>query len=637
MSCGLTFHSILAMCCLAAASFGAGMLIVAPLPASMTPDSMSKMSLISRRAFGTTIQSVNETLENGLPSPEHEEAYEDLDPRSRAAYLRWLVKQPAYEEPIVAASADLSCYPNASDPMPYRALDRQYLFNIYVHSSPSFEGFPDGNIFGGLEINDRVEAAWGSITLIDALRNLLAAALEDPLNQKMVLVSETGIPLFAPQLIYSQLILEQESRLNSCSIKEDAMRRWINEMAISGVVEEGDFRKSSQWVALKRKHAGLVVSDTALHSKFRDYCFLDTRPTPMWRDCYADEHYIPTLIAAAQLGHETDCVGQLTNVFWESDQDAHPKSYVADDVSEELIAHLRPSACNNHDAALRSAQASLLDMRFGEPNGDFCSAEWPHPDYVSDMEPACTLFARKFTSEADGKLLEWCNCGPVAPACTSGRQHQLSKVPSKAKLAAGHLFNDSHGSHSSPAALRVLKDEAEQPLIGFGEVVEVADLKGVRVLVKKGQPEVQYLVAWKDDAPDTWEPMANIAENLIRDFEDKWWAACRKGDEAAIMGMLHGDGRVLANALDENRRSGLHFAAAVGNPRCARLLLKAGADVDVTDKEGYTPLHMASGYFHTATVQVLLEAGADPSLEDRQGRDPVRLIDNLREATPLTN
>ena len=59
---------------------------------------------ISRRAFGTTIQSVNETLENGLPSPEHEEAYEDLDPRSRAAYLRWLVKQPAYEEPIVAAS-----------------------------------------------------------------------------------------------------------------------------------------------------------------------------------------------------------------------------------------------------------------------------------------------------------------------------------------------------------------------------------------------------------------------------------------------------------------------------------------------------------------------------------------------------
>ncbi len=45
---------------------------------------------------------------------------------------------------------------------------------------------------------------------------------------------------------------------------------------------------------------------------------------------------------------------------------------------------------------------------------------------------------------------------------------------------------------------------------------------------------------------------------------------------------------------------------------------------------------MASGYFHSATVQALLEGGADPSLEDRQGRDPVKLIDNLREATPLT-
>ncbi len=60
-------------------------------------------------------------------------------------------------------------------------------------------------------------------------------------------------------------------------------------------------------------------------------------------------------------------------------------------------------------------------MRFGEPNGDFCSAEWPHPDYVSDMEPACTLFARKFTSEADGKLLE------VLTGCNS-TLHVLTKA-----------------------------------------------------------------------------------------------------------------------------------------------------------------------------------------------------------------
>ena len=64
-----------------------------------------------------------------------------------------------------------------------------------------------------------MQASWGSITLIDALRSLLAAALVEPYNQKMMLVSESGIPLFAPQLIYSQLIQEEASRLNSCSIQ----------------------------------------------------------------------------------------------------------------------------------------------------------------------------------------------------------------------------------------------------------------------------------------------------------------------------------------------------------------------------------------------------------------------------------
>jgi hypothetical protein len=42
--------------------------------------------------------------------------------------------------------------------------------------------------------------------------------------------------------------------------------------------------------------------------------------------------------------------------------------------------------------------------------------------------------------------------------------------------------------------------------------------------------------------------------------------------------------------------SALHFASAVGATRCVRLLLDAGADPDLQDREGYTPLHMAAGY-----------------------------------------
>ena len=62
------------------------------------------------------------------------------------------------------------------------------------------------------------QAGWGSITLIDALRKLLNAALRDKLNQKMLLLSESGVPLFAPQLIYSQIMFESGSRLDSCGM-----------------------------------------------------------------------------------------------------------------------------------------------------------------------------------------------------------------------------------------------------------------------------------------------------------------------------------------------------------------------------------------------------------------------------------
>lgn len=64
-------------------------------------------------------------------------------------------------------------------------------------------------------------------------------------------------------------------------VQEDAEHRWTDEMAVPGVMEASEFRKSSQWVAVTRKHAGLVVSDSAVLNKFREYCFLDERPAPM--------------------------------------------------------------------------------------------------------------------------------------------------------------------------------------------------------------------------------------------------------------------------------------------------------------------------------------------------------------------
>ena len=215
----------------------------------------------------------------------------------------------------------------------------------------------------------------------------------------------------------------------------------------------------------------------------------------------------------------------------------------------------------------------------------------------------------------------------------SGRTH-LSSPPSLRAWAPLDTSISLRGS------LQARAGPHSRPSLVFsgGEIVEVEDLRGIRVVQEEGvPPRVEYLVQWKDGSEDTWEPATNLADDLLRDFEQRWWSAARKGDEEAMGKMLEGGGPVLARTVDEARRSALHFAAALNRPALVRRLLAEGAEVDLADKEGYTPLHMAAGYLHTSTITALLEGGADPEQEDRQGRSPLVLVESLRAALPADN
>ena len=163
-----------------------------------------------------------------------------------------------------------------------------------------------------------------------------------------------------------------------------------------------------------------------------------------------------------------------------------------------------------------------------------------------------------------------------------------------------------------------------------GTVADVDEIIGVRVVVgEEGRPQAQYLVKWssatsskkrkeekkkkkkdedkdkdgkkkkdneeeeeeEDDGTDphpapTWEPTANIADNLVRDYEDRWWKACREGDAKSVRRMLAGGAKVLACSVDDDRRSGLHYAAGKGSAECVALLCAAGAKLDLADKDG---------------------------------------------------
>lgn len=67
----------------------------------------------------------------------------------------------------------------------------------------------------------------------------------------------------------------------------------------------------------------------------------------------------------------------------------------------------------------------------------------------------------------------------------------------------------------------------------------------------------------------------------------------------------------------------LMFAARAGCADCARHLVEAGADIDLSDPKGVTPLFLAVDNFHFDTANYLVEAGANPNTWDWWGRTPL--------------
>eukprot|EP00475_Leptophrys_vorax_P027230 TRINITY_DN3881_c0_g1_i1.p1 TRINITY_DN3881_c0_g1~~TRINITY_DN3881_c0_g1_i1.p1 ORF type:complete len:430 (+),score=37.60 TRINITY_DN3881_c0_g1_i1:107-1396(+) len=221
-------------------------------------------------------------------------------------------------------------------------------------------------------------------------------------------------------------------------------------------------------------------------------------------------------------------------------------------------------------------------------------------------------------------------------------------------IASHATTSDSSATSSSPAAFQDVDLEQEAAEEDVGEVEKILGSRVVMVTEEDSdsddeeggnssrtrraidpRPVTQYLIEWKDDHPDSWEPRENVAADLVAGFEEPWWTAARKGDEAALVKLLE-DGRDV-NAIDTNGRTALLFAAGLGNEQLVRTLLAAGADVSWGDNVGYTALHIAAGYVHSTVVRALLDNGADPEQEDKQQRSALVLAEQLLKSTPANN
>lgn len=204
---------------------------------------------------------------------------------------------------------------------------------------------------------------WGTTTMIDAEKRLLANALLDISNQRFVLLSESCIPLFNFTTIYKYLINSNLSFLGSFDDPRSPGRGRYNPK-MSPSINITDWRKGSQWFEVHRDLALHIVSDTKYYRIFKTHCL---------PPCYSDEHYIPTLVNI--LYPELNSNRSITWVDW-SRGGPHPAKFGGNQITDEFLDQIRyRSKCLYNGNTVTSV---------------------------------CNLFARKFLPNALGPLLRIC-------------------------------------------------------------------------------------------------------------------------------------------------------------------------------------------------------------------------------------
>ncbi|KAH6804268.1 Core-2/I-branching beta-1 [Perilla frutescens var. frutescens] len=233
-------------------------------------------------------------------------------------------------------------------------------YSIYVHALPGFESeVPNSSVFYRRHIPSQ-HVEWGSVSLVDAEKRLLANALLDFSNERFVLLSESCIPIYNFPTVYSYLMGSDHSFVESYDDPSRYGRgrysRWMKPD-----IRLAEWRKGSQWFEIRRNLAMKIVADTKYYLLFKKYC----KPS-----CYPDEHYIPTYLR--KFHGSLNANRTITYVDW-SLIGPHPATFTAANITVEFMQSLRSNITQ-------------------------CS-------YNSANTSVCYLFARKFDPSALEPLL----------------------------------------------------------------------------------------------------------------------------------------------------------------------------------------------------------------------------------------
>ncbi|CAH2048002.1 unnamed protein product [Thlaspi arvense] len=268
-------------------------------------------------------------------------------------------------------------------------------FSVYVHSVPGFvfdEGTTRSQFFHNRQLKNSIEAIWGESSMIAAERLLLASALEDPSNQRFVLLSDSCVPLYDFGYIYRYLMSSPKSFVDSFLDTKD--RRYT--MKMFPVIPKEKWRKGSQWISLIRSHAEVIVNDDTVFPVFQKFCkrSLPLDPRNKWlylkhrrHNCIPDEHYVQTLLTMRGLESEMER-RTVTYTTWNLSakraeaKSWHPLTFTSDTSGPEEIQGIKKINHVYYETEYRT---------------EWCRA--------NSKPVPCFLFARKFTRGAAMRLL----------------------------------------------------------------------------------------------------------------------------------------------------------------------------------------------------------------------------------------
>ncbi|GBG85251.1 hypothetical protein CBR_g39817 [Chara braunii] len=250
-------------------------------------------------------------------------------------------------------------------------------YSLYVHRLPRFES-PENEFgpFGGRLIRSEK----GRMDLVDAQRRLLANAIMNPMNHRFIILSDSCVPVTDFLFMYHYLMDTADSFVETSEVAERYDGKFLP------IVRQRDFQLGSQWVALTRKHATLIVKDRAYYPAFARNCeglpeehvgfclpgFSQWCKRRVKVYCSPDEHYIQTVIHSL-VSNELNRRSLMWS-HWEGPSRTDPVSW---------------------NAGRMRTNSSLLESIRAQKN-----CLW------NGQERECFLFALKFTSDAIPLILE---------------------------------------------------------------------------------------------------------------------------------------------------------------------------------------------------------------------------------------